>query len=149
MPSAPSRSCSARILIVDDHKLGLAARRAVLEEIGHSVETCMSGQEALDLCAQKSFDIVITDFRMPKMNGVELIKELRKSHQALSIIMISGYSDTLGLSEATTGADAVLQKNAQEVPHLIRAVARLARKQPPKKSPQSQTGAARAKRKRA
>jgi hypothetical protein len=51
----------------------------------------------------------------------------------VSIILISGFTDTLGLNEANTGADIVLQKSANEVTHLIRAVNRLIRKPAPRK----------------
>jgi hypothetical protein len=70
------------------------------------------------------------------MNGVELIGRLRKLHPATAVILISGFTETLGLDEAGTGADIVLQKNNNEVPQLIRAVNRLLRKQPtPAKKP--------------
>lgn len=122
--------------------MGLAARRSVLEELGHQVLTSGTGAEALELCGKHGFDVVVTDYKMPKMNGVELIGRLRKLHPALSVILISGFTDTLGLDEANTGADIVLQKSNNEVSQLVRAVNRLLRKhqQPPKKAPNSQPG---------
>jgi CheY-like chemotaxis protein len=80
---------------------------------------------------------------MPKMNGIELIARLRKLHPATAVILISGFTDTLGLDEAGTGADVVLQKSNNEVTQLIRAVNRLLRKQqqPPKKPTGSQAAA--------
>jgi len=121
--------------MVDDNNMGLIARRSVLEELGYEVHTCGSASEALDLCAKRSFDIVITDYKMPKMNGIEFIKGLRKLQNDLSIVLISGFADTLGLNEGNTGADIVLQKSNNEVTSLIRAVNRLMRKMPPRKSP--------------
>ncbi len=67
------------------------------------------------MCGKHSFDVVVTDYKMPKMNGVELIGRLRKLHPATSVILISGFTDTLGLDEASTGADIVLQKSNNEV----------------------------------
>jgi CheY-like chemotaxis protein len=127
---------------VDDNSLGLAARRSVLEELGHKVLTSGTAADALELCSKHSFDVVVTDYKMPKMNGVELISRLRKLHPATAVILISGFTDTLGLDEASTGADVVLQKSNNEVPQLIRAVNRLLRKQqaPPKKPTGSQAG---------
>jgi len=139
MASASTRTSPGRILIVDDNSLGLLARRSVLEELGHRVATSATGQDALDLCGKQRFDIVITDYKMPKMNGVELIGKLRKLDGNLCIILISGFVDALGLSEENTGADIVLQKSANEVSHLIRSVNRLMRKPPPKKKPGSQS----------
>jgi CheY-like chemotaxis protein len=129
--------------------MGMAARRSVLEELGHQVLTSGTASEALELCGKHSFDVVVTDYKMPKMNGVELIARLRKLHPATAVILISGFTDTLGLDEASTGADIVLQKSNNEVPQLIRAVNRLLRKQqqPAKKPTGSQAGSKTEKRK--
>lgn len=134
MASAP-RTTPGRILIVDDNSMGLLARRSVLEELGHEVYTAPAPHEALELCGKHQFDIIITDYKMPKMNGVEFISRLRKLHSSTSVILLSGFTDTLGLTESTTGADIVLQKSANEVSHLIRAVNRLQRRPPAKKKP--------------
>ncbi len=149
MANSSSQDPCGRILLVDDNSLGLAARRSVLEELGHQVLTSGTAAEALELCGNHDFDVVVTDYKMPKMNGVELIGRLRKLHPATSVILISGFTDTLGLDEAGTGADVVLQKSNNEVPQLIRAVNRLLRKQqaPPKKPTGSQSGAKAEKRK--
>jgi CheY-like chemotaxis protein len=135
MANSPSQNPCGKILLVDDNALGLAARRSVLEELGHQVRTSGSAAEALELCGKHSFDVVVTDYKMPKMNGIELISRLRKLHPALSVILISGFTDTLGLDEAGTGADIVLQKSNNEVGQLIRAVNRLLRKQQTPKKP--------------
>jgi CheY-like chemotaxis protein len=142
MANSPSQNLSGRILLVDDNSMGLAARRSVLEELGHHVATAGTAVDALELCGKQEFDVVVTDYKMPKMNGVEFIGRLRKLHPATAVILISGFTDTLGLDEATTGADIVLQKSNNEVGQLIRAVNRLLRKQqaPPKKPSGFQSG---------
>ena len=115
----------------------------MLEELGHKVQTAGTPHDALELCGKQRFDVVVTDYKMPKMNGVEFIGRLRKQHPSSSIILISGFIDTLGLNEANTGADVVIQKSAHEVSHLIRSVNRLLRKQhQPRKPPGSQGPAA-------
>ncbi len=119
----------------------------MLQELGHQVLTSSTAAEALELCGKHSFDIVVTDYKMPKMNGIELIARLRKLHPATAVILISGFTDTLGLDEAGTGADVVLQKSNNEVSQLVRAVNRLMRKQPPKKPTGSQPGVKTEKRK--
>ncbi len=121
--------------------MGLAARRSVLEELGHKVVTCGAPQDALELCGKQRFDVVVTDYKMPKMNGLEFIGRLKKQHPGVSVILISGFTDTLGLTEANTGADVVMQKSAHEVSLLIRSVNRLLRQQKPaKKAAASQAG---------
>src|SRR5689334_420666 len=124
----------ARILLVDDNASGLRARQAVLQEIGYRVLTASSGEEALELFAPQKFDLVITDFKMARLDGRELIARLRKKAPDLPVILISGYVDALGLNEENTGANAVIQKSAHEVSHLIRTVARLLRQAPKRKS---------------
>jgi len=123
---------------VDDNSLGLTARRSVLEELGHQVLTTSTAAEALELCGRHCFDVVVTDYKMPKMNGIELIGQLRKQHPATGVILISGFTDTLGLNEHNTGADIVLQKSNNEVSQLIGSVTRLLRKLPAKKPPVSE-----------
>jgi len=128
----------------------MTARRSVLEELGHWVLTAGTAAEALELCGKHGFDVIVTDYKMPKMNGIELIGRVRKLHPETAVILISGFADTLGLDEESTGADVVLQKSNNEVQQLIRAVARLLRKQqaPKKKSAASQTSSKNEKRKR-
>jgi len=118
---------SARILLVNHNRSGLAARKAILEEAGHSITTATSAEDAWEQLAKSRFDLVVTEYKMAKMNGVELIKKIRSLEPATSVILLSGYVEPLGLTETTTGADLVLAKSANEVTHLLRAVSRLLR----------------------
>ena len=139
MPNSSSPAAAGRILIVDDNSLGVAARRSVLEELGHKVVTSAAPHDALELFGKQRFDVVVTDYKMPKMSGVEFIARLKKQQPSVAVILISGFTDTLGLNEANTGADVVIQKSSHEVPHLIRSVNRLLRNQqkPSRKPPAS------------
>lgn len=121
------------ILLVDDNKLGLSARKSVLEELGHTIATASNGVDALEQFAHGKFDLVVTDYKMPRMDGLELIAGLRKRSPDLPVILISGFADSMGLSEENTGADVVIQKSANEVSHLVRSVARLLKRKPGKK----------------
>jgi CheY-like chemotaxis protein len=142
--SSRNASAPARILLVDDNKLGLVARKSVLEELGCHVTTASDGEEAIERFARGNFDLVITDYKMPKMDGLEFIKRVRQRSPGVPIILISGYAEALGLAEANTSADVVIQKSATEVPHLIRSVQRLLRRPAPKKPAASHRAAARA-----
>jgi CheY-like chemotaxis protein len=133
-----SPKSQARILLVDDNAHGLSARRSVLEELGYRIATAASAADALDQFHSQTFDLVVTDYKMPRMDGVELIARLRKHAPGLPVILISGFVDALGLNEDNTGADAVIQKSANEVSHLVRSVGRLLRKPPAKKPPASE-----------
>jgi len=124
-PRTPHAHPSANILLVDDNANGLAARRAVLNELGHNIFTASSGAQALEKFSSQQIDLVVTDYKMPRMDGLELIARLRKLAPALPLVLISGFADTLGLNEESTGADVVIQKSNNEVAHLVRAIGRL------------------------
>ena len=142
-----TRGSIATILLVDDNSMGLMARKTVLQELGHRVITSQNAHDALEVCGKQRFDLLITDYKMPKMNGVELIRELRKLQPQVLVILISGFTDTLGLNEANTGADVVIQKSANEVGHLIRSVNRLMRPASKKPAASQSASAAAARRK--
>jgi CheY-like chemotaxis protein len=130
--NSPTSTTQARILLVDDNSNGLSARRSVLEELGYRLYTAANGVEALEQFSRHKIDLVVTDYKMPRMDGLELIVRLRKQSPDVPVILISGFVDALGMSEGSTGADVVIQKSANEVSHLVRAVARmLRRKKPP------------------
>jgi len=137
--NSPSSSIHGRILLVDDNANGLSARKTVLEEVGHKITAASSGADALDSFGQQKYDLVVTDYKMPRMDGLELIGRLRKLAPDVPIVLLSGYVDALGLNEETTGADAVIQKSANEVSHLLRAVSRLLRRKPSRKTAGSET----------
>lgn len=134
----------ASILLVDDNKNGLVARRTVLRELHYDVTTAMNAEEALELFSRQHFDLVITDHKMPRMSGVELIRHLKQLCPSLPVVLLSGFVDPLGLNEQSTGADAVISKSANEVGHLVRATAKLLsrRRKPPR--PQRAAGKAKA-----
>jgi CheY-like chemotaxis protein len=113
------------ILLVDDNRDGLLVRRALLEEIGCCVQIAVNGEEGFRLFQAGKFDVVVTDYRMPRMNGGELIQRIRALDPNARIILLSGFVEPLGLTEQNTGADAVLTKSANEPAHLVRAVKRL------------------------
>jgi CheY-like chemotaxis protein len=114
-----------KILLVDDNPDGLLVRTAVLEEAGFEVQTANGGPEGLECFCAHHFDVVVTDYRMPLMNGVELIARLRAVEANARIILLSGFVEPLGLTEANTGADIVIAKSAHEAIHLVRSVRRL------------------------
>ncbi len=126
------------LLLVDDNHNGLLARKSFLKEQGYAVTTATNGDEALEAVSKGKFDLMITDFRMPKMNGIELIGQVRSLQPQLSIILLSGVAGSLGLDEKSTGADAVISKGAHEIPYLQRAVARLLARKVARRPPGSQ-----------
>lgn len=95
------------ILIVDDD-LGMVKTLAdILRFYGYPVETARSGPEALEKAVQGRFDCLLTDIKMPGMNGVELHRAIREVRPELPVVFISAYATgelvQLGLREGAIG----------------------------------------------
>ncbi len=125
MRSGPQAQASSSILLVDDNRDGNMARRSVLEELGYEVLSATSGKDALKAIEQRACDLVVTDYKMTPMNGVELIAKLREREFKKPIILLTGFAESLGLKPENTGADIVLQKCSNEVATLVRHTKRL------------------------
>ncbi|MEN8076652.1 response regulator transcription factor [Clostridioides difficile] len=85
-----------KVMIVDDERLILEGVCNILEwdELGvEIVHLAKNGQDALDKFNDKAVDIVITDISMPKLNGIELIKAIKKINEKTKFIILSGYDD--------------------------------------------------------
>jgi len=80
-----------KVLIVDDDPLIRRLISTILSLKGHQCEEANDGMEALEKFTKNPFDAVITDIRMPGMNGIELTRELLKLQPALPIIVMTGY----------------------------------------------------------
>jgi CheY-like chemotaxis protein len=115
----------ALILLVNDSQDGVVARRSVLEELGYKVVCAGCGSAALEIAKQQDFDLVITDYKMSPMDGVEFIAEMRARGFRNPVILLTGFADGLGLHEKETGADIVIQKSANEIAALARHTKRL------------------------
>ena len=102
-----------RILIVDDDfdiRLSLVM---FLEAQGYMCHEAENGQAALELLPSHDFDLIITDYRMPKVDGLELIRKLSEypDYKGVPIMMITGSLDRCLYDQAfKAGAKAVLQK---------------------------------------
>ncbi len=126
------------VLLVDDNRDGLLVRRMLLEELGYRVEVAACADECLVHFAATAFDVVVTDYRMPRMNGVELIASLRKIKPNTNVILLSGFVEPLGLTEENTGADVVIPKSSTEPVQLARWIKRLVNRAPARKPPARQ-----------
>jgi YesN/AraC family two-component response regulator len=84
------------ILLVDDERWVRTALRKVIERSGcpfQVIHECTNGLEALDWLEDHQVDLLMTDVRMPVMDGVALVKEARERKKQLEIVMVSGYDD--------------------------------------------------------
>ncbi|MEA2144158.1 MAG: hypothetical protein QOI64_2588 [Solirubrobacteraceae bacterium] len=97
----------ARILIAEDEEgiRSLVAR--ALSQDGHAVTTANDGAEALDLLAreQGAFELLLTDIRMPIMDGIALALAAARDHPKVAILLMTGYADQ---RERASGLDALI-----------------------------------------
>lgn len=106
--------------------------------MGYRVQIACDGEEGLKLFANCCFDVVVTDYRMPRMDGKELIQQIRQLNPNARIILLSGFVDPMGLTEQGTGADVVIAKSFHEAMHLLSWVKRLLNRAAPRKPPATQ-----------
>jgi CheY-like chemotaxis protein len=90
----PKETRSLRVLLVDDDILVSMGATDMLLDLGHSVTEAQSGAHALKLLETDSpFDIVVTDYAMPGMNGFELAQRIKERNPKLPIILATGYAE--------------------------------------------------------
>ena len=109
MPPSDSdqQSKPFEIMVVDDEELIVDLMRQVLEFKGYSVRTALSAVEALEQLNQQPVDLLFSDIRMPKMDGMELAFRVRQNYPSTRIVMMTGYfseytqgsADEIGISE--------------------------------------------------
>ncbi|HET9426885.1 MAG TPA: response regulator [Allosphingosinicella sp.] len=90
-----------RLLLVDDEELVRVGTAEMLREQGHEVVEASNGQQALSLLEEQAIDAVVTDYKMPRMDGAQLADRIRAIRPGLPILLITGYTgstnDSLGL----------------------------------------------------
>ena len=79
------------ILFVDDHEVLARLSCEILEMQGYKAVSAYSAKEALEKFSQQDFDILVTDFRMDGMNGVELAHRIREKSPNTPVIIVTGY----------------------------------------------------------
>jgi len=105
-----------RILSIDDDILVRESLKILFERAGLTTTVVASGKEALGVIDKESFDLIVTDVRMPEMNGIETLKAIRSTREKLGLnpipeIVITAYADEGAFAEAKKmGVKAFIQK---------------------------------------
>jgi len=104
-----------KILVIDDDQQFNRMICMILEDAGYEVRSAPNGQEGLGIFTKERPDLVITDLYMPEKEGLETIIELRQTDKEIKILVVSGGSPHMNMSEMFTmagifGADAALPK---------------------------------------
>lgn len=80
-----------RILVVDDEQIVRDSCQRALTDAGYAVKTAASGCDALDACRAEPFDLMLTDLKMPDMDGLEVIQAMADEFPEVRIVVITGY----------------------------------------------------------
>jgi len=91
---------SVNILIVDDNDLVLETLNLLISSNGHICHVANDGLEAAHMLVANSYDLVVTDVKMPRMNGVELLQRIKRHHPDTDVIITTGYSKRASYSDA-------------------------------------------------
>ncbi len=89
-----------RLLIVDDEKVALRNLEHVMKKEGHEVVATQSGANALAHLDKQDFDVVLTDLRMEKVDGMQILQKCRSAHPDTEVILITGYATLESAVEA-------------------------------------------------
>ena len=121
-----------RILLVDDEPLMLKGLTYTLEQDGYETDTAVDGQEALDLFRENSYDLVLLDVMLPKIDGLSVCQRIRESSNVPIIMLTAKGEDMDKILGLEYGADDYMTKpfNILEVRARIRSVLRRAGSQP-------------------
>lgn len=93
---------TGKILIVDDKPdMLLLLKRIIGEETDHEVVTELNPEKALNLLRESSFDLIITDLKMPRIDGISLLKEAKKIDPQISVVIMTAYATIETAVEAT------------------------------------------------
>ena len=106
------------VLFVDDQEVLARLSCDILRNYGYGAETAYSGREALEKFHLQKFDILVTDFQMGGMNGLELARLVRLKIPMLPVLIVSGYPPQEGSGEVNEW----IQKEAGLFPALLNSI---------------------------
>ena len=99
------------VLVADDEESARQPVVAMLEDLGFKVDSAVDSEEALEMLKQKPYTFLLTDIRMPGIDGLELIRRTKKSHPEICAIAMTGYSREFNYVEViNTGATDFVNK---------------------------------------
>lgn len=89
-----------RIMVIDDEKIVGDMARMSLEQDGYSVETFLSAEPALERLREERFDVVVTDYKMKGIDGMEVLRTVKRLYPETKVIMITAFANLDAAIEA-------------------------------------------------
>src|SRR5208337_2312912 len=84
---------TGRVLVVDDDELALEMLAELLTMTGYSVKTATEGRAGVEIFRNELSDLVITDIRMPHVDGLEMLRQVREIDEVVPVIVVTGHGD--------------------------------------------------------
>ncbi len=97
MESVPS---PGTIIIIDDEETICSGCKLVLSDLGYTVDTFIRGKQGLDAIRRESYDLVLLDLKLPDMDGMEGLKEVRRDKPEMNVIIMTGYASVQNAVDA-------------------------------------------------
>jgi DNA-binding NtrC family response regulator len=113
-----------KALVIDDEQIVLDSVGTLLMDEGFDVDVCLSGRKGLDWAIERKYDVVLTDIRMPDIGGIRVLRDVKRVHPALPVIMITGYASVDSAVQAMKLGAAEYIEKPFEPEQLIDAVNR-------------------------
>jgi DNA-binding NtrC family response regulator len=100
-----------KVLVIDDEDIVLKSVNKILSEENYEVDVSSSGRQGIDWAVERSYDVVLTDIRMPDIGGMRVLRDVKRAKPSLAVIMITGYASVQSAVQAMKlGAADYLEK---------------------------------------
>ncbi|MEW5746079.1 MAG: response regulator [Nitrospirota bacterium] len=100
-----------RILVIDDEEIVRKSCKRALEPEGYTVDIATSGREGFELLGKNTYDLLLIDLKMPGIDGIEMLRDIKREHPGQNVMIMSGY-DTIEhvVLSLASGAEHYLEK---------------------------------------
>jgi DNA-binding NtrC family response regulator len=100
-----------RVLVIDDERIVLDSITKILKNENFEVDVTLSGRQGMEWAIAKSYDIVLTDLRMPDIGGMRVLRDVKRAKPAMPVVMITGFGSVKSAVQAMKlGAAEYLEK---------------------------------------
>ena len=111
-----------RLLVVEDEKKLCDMIAKSLHQAGYEVDTCNDGEEALEMICAEMYDLIVLDLNLPGMDGMDILRELRKENEETKVLILSARSQ---IADKVEGLDAGANDYMEKPFHLLELEARV------------------------
>ncbi len=114
-----------KVLAIDDEQIVLDSVRRILSDENCTVDTTLHAKEGIQWAAQRAYDLVLTDVRMPDLSGKIVLREIKRVKPSLPVVIVSGYATVSSAIQCMRmGAAHVLEKpfTPEELAQVVRSV---------------------------